>query len=293
MIRFKKVDYEISNIVRAFVAGSSGAGKTTLIEQMLLSNLFPYKRVLYCHPDFHNEVPVNWVLPGKHLFFQAGLPTESDILELIPETVLILDDLFQLASDSPDIDYLFRVLSGKRKIHVFILTQRYFTNGKFTVSIRNSCNYHILMNNADATVNSTAGRKMGLKREITKAIDLNRSKPFPYIFVDRTPAARISGLCVFIDIFKKKVIIGDMLYYLFTEADFNNSFKQVEDNIAIRHGGNTSSTIPDTSTSDKKDESNTKVETEQGRFHSHYARRRQITREVQKALRRYQKRSQL
>ena len=61
------------------------------------------------------------------------------------------------------------------------------------------------MTNADATVNTTAGRKMGLKREITKAIDLNRSKPFPYIFVDRTPAARISGLCVFIDIFKKKV----------------------------------------------------------------------------------------
>ena len=226
MIRFKKVEYSISDTVRAFVAGSSGAGKTSLIEKILLADLFPYKQVLYCHPDFHNEVPVSWNLPGKQLFFQAGLPTKNDILDLAPGTVLILDDLFQLASESYDIDYLFRVLSGKRKIHVFILTQRYFANGRFSVSIRNSSNYHILMTNADATVNTTAGRKMGLKREITKAIDLNRSKPFPYIFVDRTPAARISGLCVFIDIFKKKVIINDMLYYLFTEADFNNSLKK-------------------------------------------------------------------
>jgi len=290
MIRFKKVEYEISNIVRAFVAGSSGAGKTTLIEQILSSNLLSFKRIIYCHPDFHNEVPVNWVLPGKQLFFQAGLPTKSDILELMPETVLIIDDLFQLASESSDIDYLFRVLSGKRKIHVFILTQRYFSNAKYTVSIRNSCNYHILMNNADATVNTTAARKMGLKREITKAIDLNQSKPFPYIFVDRTPAARISGLCVFIDIFNKKVIIGDMLYYLFTEADFNNSFKQIEDNIAIRHGGNTESKIPVTSTTS---ENSTEAKTDQDRHYSHYARRRQVTREVQKALRRYKKRTQL
>ena len=290
MIRFKKVEYSISDTVRAFVAGSSGAGKTSLIEKILLADLFPYKQVLYCHPDFHNEVPVSWNLPGKQLFFQAGLPTKNDILDLAPGTVLILDDLFQLASESYDIDYLFRVLSGKRNIHVFILTQRYFANGRFSVSIRNSSNYHILMTNADATVNTTAGRKMGLKREITKAIDLNRSKPFPYIFVDRTPAARISGLCVFIDIFKKKVIINDMLYYLFTEADFNNSFKKIEDNVAVRKDENTSSAISANSTSKN---SKRTAAINQGGYHSHYARRRQVTREVQKALRRYQKRTQL
>jgi len=290
MIRFKTVEYEISDTVRAFVAGSSGAGKTTLIEKILLADLFPYKQLLYCHPDFHNEVPVSWNLPGKQLFFQAGLPSKSDILELAPGTVLILDDLFQLASESYDIDYLFRVLSGKRKIHVFILTQRYFANGRFSVSIRNSSNYHILMSNADATVNSTAARKMGLKREITKAIDLNRSKPFPYIFVDRTPAARISGLCVFIDIFKKKVIINDMLYYLFTEADFNNSFKKIEDNIAVRNDGNTSSTISANSNPENQESTATRNQKD---YHSHYARRRQVTREVQRALRRYKKRTEL
>ena len=291
-LRYKQIDFYFASICRIFISGSSSAGKTHFTYELLKAKYFDYDQIIYCHPDFHNEKPVEWHIPGVKLFFQPGVPTKKDILDLPPNTVLVLDDLFQTASESLDIDYLFRVLSGKRKIHVIIMTQRYFVNTKFAMSIRNSSNYHVLMNNADATVNLTAGRKMGLKTEITRAIELNQSKPYPYIFIDRTAAARSNGFSVFIELFGiKEVVIGKMRYFMITESDFNSNFKQVGDNIATRDGGNKEKTLSKP-TADSSGEKKTTGDW-RNQYHSHYSRKRQVERQINKALRRYQKRSEL
>ena len=298
MIRYKEVDFSFAKICRVFISGSSAAGKTYWTHQLLKAKLFDYKRIVYYHPDFHNQVPVEWSIPDVELFFQPGLPTKEDILELPPKTVIVLDDLFQSASESSFIDYLFRVLSSKRQLHCIIMTQRYYVNTKFAMSIRNCCNYHVLMNNADATVNFTAARRMGLKNEITKASELNQSKPYPYIFIDRTPESRINGFCVFIEIFGvKEVVINSMRYYLFTEADFNASFTKINENVAIRHGVKDkkqaiSKEPIERDTTEENSKENAETEPS-GRYHSHYARRRQIAREIQKTLRRYKIRTKL
>ena len=291
MFRFKEIDYELAKIRRVYISGSSAAGKTYFTYQLLKSDFFDYDRVMYYHPDFHNETPVEWDLPGQ-LFFQPGLPSKDDILELSPKTVIILDDLFDQASESQTIDYLFRVLSGKRHLHVIIMTQRYFTNNKYAVSLRNSSNYHVLMNNADATVNITAARKMGFKSEITKAIELNSHKPFPYIFVDRTPASRVHGLNVFIEIFgTKEVIIKNMRYYLISETDFNSSFKKIDENVAERNAEYKTDPLSKSSSSLTKERSPT--ETSNNDYHSHYAQKRKWNRKVEQVIRRYQIRSKL
>ena len=299
MIRYKEIDYNIAPICRIFMSGSSSAGKTHLTYKLLQDKLFKFSRVIYYHPDIHNKSPVEWDLPVP-LFFQPGLPSKEDILELPPRTCLILDDLFQSASDSPDIDYLFRVLSSKRELHVIIMTQRYFAQGRYSVSIRNSSNYHVLMRNADATVNPQAARKMGLITECAKAADINRSKPYPYIFIDRTAEARVHGVAVFVELFaRKEVIIKNMRYYLFTESDFNATFKRTEENIAVRHGNQEKtqekSTIHVGKSTKTPNTSSTKqqINRETNNIHSHYARRRQIKREVSKALQRYKKRAKL
>ena len=114
------------------------------------------------------------------------------------------------------------------------MTQRYFAEGKCGLSIRNSSNYHVLMRNADARTNLNVANSMQLKPEITKAIDENKSKLFPYIFIDRTNQARVNGLQIFTDILSSRyqVIIGRMRYYLISEADFSSNFTVKGKNIA-------------------------------------------------------------
>ena len=114
------------------------------------------------------------------------------------------------------------------------MTQRYFAEGKCGLSIRNSSNYHVLMRNADARTNLNVANSMQLKSEITKAIDENKTKLYPYIFIDRTNQARVNGLQIYIDILSKRfeVIIGRMKYFLISEADFNSCFTKSDKNIA-------------------------------------------------------------
>ena len=48
----------------------------------------------------------------------------------MPEwSVVILDDLVEESYSSKTIDYLFRVLSSKRKLHVILMSQRYYHTG--------------------------------------------------------------------------------------------------------------------------------------------------------------------
>ena len=101
-----------------------------------------------------------------NIIFIPGVPTLEEVLKIPEHSCIILDDLFAECKDSKVIDYLFRVLSGKRKLHVIIMTQRYFSNGVYTLNIRNSCNIHILMRNADELTNSRVARSLNLKDEV-------------------------------------------------------------------------------------------------------------------------------
>ena len=236
MIRYREIsNFEFAKIFRIFISGSSSAGKTYFAKTLLQQNLFQFSRVYYYHPDFHEHSPVSWHEEfDKPVLYQAGIPTLKDLLEIPEHSCLVFDDLFSQCCESKDIDYLFRVLSSKRKLNVIIMTQRYFAEGKCGLSIRNSSNYHVLMRNADARTNLTVANSMQLKPEITKAIEVNKEKLYPYIFIDRTNKARVNNLQIFTDIFTKhlEVIIGRMKYYLITEADFVSSYKIIGDNIA-------------------------------------------------------------
>lgn len=235
MFRYREVELNYSDIFRVFISGSSGSGKTYFAHKLLRSNLFSFNRIYYFHPDIHENSPVDWEFDD--IVFCPGIPSLNDILEIPEQSVLIFDDLYHECINAQQIDYLYRVLSGKRKFHCIIMTQRYFDYGRFSLSIRNSSNYHVLMRNADERTNTRAAYYMNLKTEIMKANEIIESEYYPYIFVDKTPAARVSGMKVYIDIFSKyrKVIVKSMLYYLIAERDFTNHFLKVDKKVAIRH----------------------------------------------------------
>ena len=201
MIKTKQIEAFSSDIWRVFISGSSSAGKTYFARELLKSNFFKFDRIYYFHPDIHETFPVDWdELP---VFCQAGLPTIDDLLIMSPYSVVILDDLFTEACKEKIISYLFRVLSSKKKLHIMIMTQRYFAEGPTGLNIRNCSNYHVLMRNADERTNERVGYSMKLTDEIKRANEINSHKLYPYIFIDRTNEARVSGIQIFTDIFSK------------------------------------------------------------------------------------------
>ena len=250
MFRYKEVQLEFADIFRVFISGSSSAGKTYFAQKLLKERLFEFKRVYYFHPDFHETAPVDWPF---EILFHAGLPSLEDLLAIPEHSCLILDDLYHECVNASEIDYLYRVLSSKRKLHCIIMTQRYFSQGKFALNIRNSSNYHILMRNADERTNLRAADTMNLKTEILKANECNENVMYPYIFIDKTNYARVTGLKVYIDIFSKyrKTIMKSNLFYLINEKDFKARFHKVDANVANE---TSQTTLPESSKSDQKEE---------------------------------------
>ena len=238
MLKYKEVETQFSEIWRIFISGSSSAGKTHFARELLKANLFQYKRIYYYHPDIQEDFPVDWTNHlNKPILSQANLPSLDELLEIPHYSVIILDDLFREACEDKNISYLFRVLSSKRKLHVIIMTQRYFAEGMNALNIRNSSNYHVLMRNADARTNLRVGMTMNLKKEFLKANEMNKKKLYPYIFVDRTNHASVNELQVYTDILSKykRAIYKLMPSYIISEADFKAKFKLLDKNTAIQN----------------------------------------------------------
>ena len=304
MFKINGVKLEFASTWRVFISGSSSAGKTYFAKELLKRKFFEYNRIYYFHPDINEQSPNDW---ENHLdtpiFFQAGLPTSAELLELPKSSVIVLDDLFREASNSRDIDYLFRVLSGKRQLHVIIMTQRYFAEGHFSTSIRNSSNYHVLMNNADSRINHRAANTLGLKNDFLIGEKANITKLYPYYFIDQTNKARVTGLRLFTDILSQhiEVVYKSMLGYWISKADFTAKFQLVDSNTAIRNANSKqrqktieSGTVDDTETkieNNQKSE-NPKIKEISGAF-KRYLERRRIERAVKQSLQKHSRSTKL
>ena len=79
---------------------------------------------------------------------------------------------------------------------------------------------------------------MNMKDSIQKAIDVNSEKLYPYIFIDKTNQARVSGIKIYTDLFSryKQIIYKSMLSYIISEADFRSHFKIIDSSTAIENG---------------------------------------------------------
>ena len=232
--------------LRCFVSGSSESGKTYFSHQLLKhSHLFSkqIKQVIYYHPDYLTHVPVAWHNTlNIPVSYQSGLPSLQELCDLKPYTCVVLDDMFEECINSSTIDYLFRVLSGKNKLSVLILSQRYFATGKYGLNIRNNCNYTVLMRNVDSKLNFRVASLLSLKIPIQKAIiDTYENNFWPYIFIDSTPRGQVSTHRCYTDIFspvQKAFNQLGMKAYIINEQDFLRHFEILSKGIAIENGNN-------------------------------------------------------
>ena len=235
LIKTKLIETNYPEVWRVFISGSSSAGKTFFAKQLLASKLFDVTRIYYYHPDIHESSPIDWCNDlNIEIICQAGLPSLDDINQMPKQSVIVLDDLFTEVAKSELMSYLFRVLSSKKKIHVIVMTQRYYAEGAKGLNIRNSSNYHVLMNNADARTNMRVAFSMGLDKDIRMAIKVNETKLYPYIVIDRTNFARVNGLQVYIDILDKfmKVIKDGTVKVLVPDDEFKEKWELTNDGYA-------------------------------------------------------------
>ena len=166
----RKNETNFTSPFRMILSGSSGAGKTHFAGELLQNNIFDsdFEYIYYFHPCYLEEAPVNWhdtmMIPVS---YQTGLPSLEQLMSMPTNSVVVLDDLMNKCIDDEVIDQLFRVISGKRKISVMIMTQNYFAQGKYGRNIRNSCNYSVLLSNCcDATINLRAVRANGIDKAV-------------------------------------------------------------------------------------------------------------------------------
>ena len=287
MFRYKEVQLNFSDIFRVFISGSSASGKTYFARRLLEQKLFDFDRVYYFHPDFHETSPVDW---SFDILYHPGLPTLEDLLAIPEKSCLIFDDLYHECVNSNEIDYLYRVLSSKRKLHCIVMTQRYFAQGKHAVSIRNSSNYQVLMRNADERINLRAADSMNLKQEVVKANECNENEMYPYIFIDRSNQARVTGIKVYIDLFSKymKIIMKSGLKFIIDAPDFHARFKLIDNNVAVE---NETSRERLQKSTENCQESSTKSNTTQAKSKNSRYSRRELTRRVKQALYRHKQRT--
>ena len=296
MIKINLVKREFPEIFRVFISGSSSSGKTYFARNLLAEGLFKCERIYYYHPDINETFPIDWKEKlNINVITQAGLPSSADLAAIPKYSCIVLDDLYTEASKSTEIDYLFRVLSSKKKLHVIIMTQRYFAEKGNSLNIRNSSNFHVLMTNSDARINGRVGHTMLLKNQIDIAERANSQKLYPYIFIDRTNQARVSGLQVYTHIFgpHKRVIYNFMDCVVCSVTEFKTAFEIIDETTAVKHGINQKKEISETTASrtekPKKEKSGTYFRTRiQQRI-----KQRQNDRKFDEALRRYKQRTLL
>ena len=190
---------------RMILAGSSGAGKTYFAGKLLQKDLFDEKisAVYYYYPVYLSEYPVNWHKTlNVPVIYNHGLPTEQELMEIPQNSCVVIDDSFDSAVQSPTIDHLFRVISGKRRLAVIIMTQNNFTKGKYGRDIRNSCNFSVLFRNCcDTSINENIARMSGLKLAYSAAWKQQCGNEFPYIFIDQSQRGQLTPYRLYTNIF--------------------------------------------------------------------------------------------
>ena len=235
--------------IRAIFSGSSQSGKTYLIGEILKyqKRIFGSKFTLvkYYYPEYLGECPVNWhTFLDIPITYESGFPTKDHILDLSPNSLLVIDDNMKKVVNSELMRQLFNVISGKKNISVICVTQNYFTQGPYSRDIRNSANYVALFRNcADANLNKRVTTAFGLGNAYKAAKQANfDTKIYPYMFIDQTQRAQLSNYRLFVNIFDKiKIVFSStgMKGYILGQQDFDLAYKIIQEKrkniVAIFH----------------------------------------------------------
>ena len=225
--------------MRAIFSGSSQSGKTYLIGKILENQMqlfgSEFEQIKYFYPEYLDECPVQWHNSMKTpISYEPGFPRKSDIMEMPEGSLIIIDDNMKKVVDSELMRQFFNVISGKRNLSIIVVTQNYFTQGKFSRDIRNSSNIVCLFRNcADATLNIRVSRAFKLEKAYQAAeAETFSNSVYPYIFIDQSQRSQLSSYRVYSDILSKIRVAysaNGMKGYILNEIDFKTAFSIIQE----------------------------------------------------------------
>ena len=179
--------YGLQTPFRCGLFGSSRTGKTSLIYKLLEHKMFDkdFKTIYYCYPSIYDN-DLDWHEKLDYTIeYVDHLPTVEFFHEIEPHSLLILDDCWFSCSQDSTIRDLFKVLSGKKDISVFITSQNPFEGGSNARTIRNNLNYYFLFRNlGDQQINKKLAQQLGLQNEFEYALKDVKKEPYEPVFLN-------------------------------------------------------------------------------------------------------------
>ena len=198
LITLNYPEFRFQHLFSLLCIAPSQAGKTYLIRQILENNHITY-------PETLKKIKIKWFYGqwqknyedmqkslGNKIKFCQGLPKyKEDLSDIDPRfnNIIVLDDLMDLAKDSPIVAKLF-TQGRHRNASVLLLLQNAFPKGKYNTDISRNAQYIIMFG-------SPSDRKqIGIVAE--RVFDKNRnafmdaynkitSVPYRYVVIDNKP----------------------------------------------------------------------------------------------------------
>lgn len=175
------------------VIGGTMSGKTHWVWNLLkgasVSFEVPPNKIVYCYLE---DQPVVTDMQASLSEFTTyrGLPTREEIREWAPDstlTVMILDDMIHLVTNSPDALHLFQTMVSHANITAFLLLQNLYHPGVYAKSILLNCQHVVLFKNVrDNRQIVTFGSQVftGRSKFWMDAYARAVRRPYGYILVD-------------------------------------------------------------------------------------------------------------
>ena len=125
------------------------------------------------------------ICPEINVEYIAGMPIASFFDDVPENSLVVMDDLWTEACQSPDIVKAFKVFSRKMKISLVIISQCYFGGKEGGREIRNNVDTIVLFqNHGDADLNTRIMRKLGYMSAYRQSMEIWRSRKHPYIVIN-------------------------------------------------------------------------------------------------------------
>ena len=181
-----------------YIAGASNSGKTYFVYQLMkhAKQLFPDDpptEILYCY-TVHQELYDVMEREIENIRFIQGMPSKSDINSISStenHSMLILDDMINLAASSQLIEDIFLVNSHHNKITCALISHNMFNNYSKNRNIVLNCQYTVIMRNprAFSQISHLGTQMFGKgKSQLLYQVytDIMESSPHGYLIIDVT-----------------------------------------------------------------------------------------------------------
>ena len=140
-----------SHPVACILSGSSGTGKTSFTFKVIQNQHFSkkIKHVFYFGGGEQQANRLNWhnKLEEVAVQYYEGLPSASFFSTIPKRSVVVIDDQFEEAINSPQIAKAFKMDRRHSEFSIILITQSIFENGKYAKCIRNNSQLLVLFKN--------------------------------------------------------------------------------------------------------------------------------------------------